>query len=70
MGGVHIMGTSTHGGARPGAGNKAGSTRVKEKRKQYPLTILPSVIEPFKKKYGRTWSREIELMIQLNLKEQ
>jgi len=54
---------SERGGKRTGAGNKAGSIRVQEKRKQYPLTILPSVIEPFKKKYGRGWSRRIEELI-------
>lgn len=49
----------THGGARTGAGNKP----VKEKRKQFPLSILPSVYEPFYAKYGRKSSRKIEEMI-------
>jgi hypothetical protein len=55
--------TSTRGGARPGAGNKKGLSRVAEKRKQYPLSILPSIIEPFREKYGRAWSRRIEELI-------
>lgn len=49
----------THGGARPGAGNKP----VAEKRKQYPLTVLPSIMTAFRKKYGRKASRKIEEMI-------
>lgn len=51
--------TTTHGGARPGAGAKP----VEEKRKQYTLTVLPSIYGPFYKKYGRKSSRMIEEMI-------
>ena len=58
----------TAGGRRPGAGNKKGLTRVAEKRKQYPLSALPSVVEAFKEKYGRGWSRRIEEFMQSDLR--
>jgi hypothetical protein len=54
---------TTHGGARPGSGPKP----VEEKRKQYPLTVLPSLYEAFYKKYGRKSSRKIEEMIKNDL---
>lgn len=50
------------GGARPGAGNPH-KKRVAEKRIQTPLTILPSVLNPFKKMHGRKWGRRVEEMI-------
>jgi len=59
-----------HGGAREGAGNKPGSIRVDEKRKQVPLTILPSIIDDFKEKYGRGWSRRVEELIKKDLDSQ
>ena len=59
---------ATHGGARSGAGNKAGSIRVNEKRQQYPLSILPSILEPFREKYGRGWSRRVEELIKSDFK--
>ncbi|RPE05569.1 hypothetical protein EGT74_24620 [Chitinophaga lutea] len=48
------------GGARVGAGNKKGSTRVTVKRIQKPLTILPDIYEAFYARYGRGWSRRVE----------
>lgn len=50
------------GGARPGAGNPY-KRRVAEKRIQISLSILPSVLNPFKKKHGRKWGRKVEEMI-------
>lgn len=53
---------SGRGGARPGAGNP-GTKRVEERRIQTTLTILPSVINPFKAKHGHKWGRKVEDMI-------
>lgn len=50
---------STHGGRRPGAGNP-GTPRVEERRVQVALTVLPRVVDEFKKKYGRAWARRVE----------
>lgn len=49
-----------HGGAREGAGRHSAEELGIEKRSQVPLSILPSVITAFKKKYGRGWSRRVE----------
>ncbi|GAA0561414.1 hypothetical protein [Chitinophaga japonensis] len=57
------------GGAGRGQGNKPGVKRVAERRIQQPLTILPSVLEPFKAKYGRGWSRRVEELIRQDLQE-
>lgn len=53
---------SSRGGARPGAGNP-GTKRVEERRIQTSLTILPSVLNPFREKHGHKWSRKVEDMI-------
>lgn len=42
-----------------GPGNP-GTPRVEERRERVTLVVLPSVLAPFKKKYGRGWSRRIE----------
>lgn len=55
------------GGSRPGAGNKAGSKRVDERRVQQPLSILPSIFEPFRAIYGRKWNRRVEELIKQDL---
>jgi hypothetical protein len=52
------------GGYRPGSGRKSAEETGVEKRVQVNLTILPSALEPFKKKYGRAWSRRAEELIQ------
>lgn len=59
---------SNHGGRRPGAGNP-GTPRVQERRKAVTLTILPSVLGPFRKKYGRGWARKVEELIKQDVRE-
>lgn len=59
---------NTRGGARPGAGNKEGSVRVEEKRKQVAFKALPSIVLPFKEKYGREWVRRMEELMQQDCK--
>lgn len=53
------MKKNSHGGKRKGAGNP-GTPRVDERREKVTLSVLPSVLTPFKKKYGRGWSRKVE----------
>ena len=52
--------TEKRGGARPGSGRAPAELTGIEKRKQYPLSIPPSVYEAFHKLHGRGWSRRIE----------
>lgn len=59
-----------HGGARKGAGRHSAEELGVEKRAQVPLSILPSVIDAFKQKYGRGWSRRIEELIKADLDNQ
>lgn len=47
------------GGRRPGAGNP-GKKRVEERRVQYPVSVLPSILKKFRAKHGRKWSRILE----------
>lgn len=55
--------SNNHGGRRPGAGNP-GTPRVDERRQRITLTILPSILAPFRKKYGRGWARRVEELIE------
>ncbi|MBV7534037.1 hypothetical protein [Chitinophaga sp. sic0106] len=52
--------SAARGGARPGAGNKAGAKRVTARRIQQSLTVDADILSEFKEKYGRGWSRRIE----------
>ncbi|PUZ24999.1 hypothetical protein DCC81_11845 [Chitinophaga parva] len=51
------------GGARVDAGRKSAAALNIEKRQQYPLTVLPSIMAAFRAKYGRGASRRIEELI-------
>lgn len=57
----------THGGAGRGQGRKKAEEKGIEKRQQFPLTILPSVLEPLREKYGRHWGRRVEELIKIDL---
>ncbi|WP_119079915.1 hypothetical protein [Chitinophaga alhagiae] len=58
---------NNRGGARPGAGNKPGLTRVEVRRIQKPLTVLPDIYEAFYARYGRSWSRRVEELMKQDL---
>lgn len=59
--------SSNRGGARAGAGNKAGSKRVEERRVQLSLSILPGLLQAFKEKYPGGWNRRVEELIKQDL---
>ena len=61
------MKKDNRGGPGRGQGNKPGSMRVEEKRKQYHLTILPSIMNDFKIRHGRGWSRRVEELIKADI---
>jgi uncharacterized protein (DUF4415 family) len=61
---------NNYGGARKGAGRHSAKELGIEKRVQLPLTIHPSVMKAFKKKYGRGWSRRVEELIKQDLDNQ
>lgn len=62
-----IQKKDNRGGARPGAGNIAGLTRVEVRRIQKPLTVLPDVYEAFHTRYGRGWGRRVEELMRQDL---
>lgn len=55
------------GGHRPGAGNKAGSRRVEERKKGYMIQLHPSVAEPYRKKIGIRWNQRVENLMREDL---
>jgi hypothetical protein len=55
------------GGARKGAGRKTAEEMGIEKRKQYPLMALPSLMEAFKELHGRGWSLRVQELIKEDL---
>jgi hypothetical protein len=61
---------NNHGGARKGAGRLSAEELGIEKRAHFPLSVHPSVMEAFKKKYGRGWSRRVEELIISDLQNQ
>lgn len=56
-----------HGGAGRGQGRKSAEEKGIEKRRQFPLSVLPSVMVAFREKYGRGASRRIEELMQQDL---
>lgn len=60
---------NTHGGAGRGQGRKKAEELGTEKRVQTPLSVLPSVISAFKKRYGKGWNRRVEEFMQEDLKK-
>lgn len=62
------MKKNNHGGRRPRAGNP-GIPRVDEPRTHASLSILPSVLSPFRKRWGRKWARRVEDLIREDLQK-
>jgi hypothetical protein len=62
--------SKNYGGARKGAGRHSAEEMGIEKRVPVSLSITPSLIHKFKKKYGRAWSRRVEDLIRKDLDNQ